>query len=112
MWQTISSRREFVEMILNIEQPISLSAKQRTDFLRYPSSKQELLLCWAEDPSMKSSLPVLAVLPDAHLDEIFAVIGSNPGAPSPFTAHCRMITSDRCEGIFRLTVFKRASWNF
>jgi hypothetical protein len=93
MWRTLVNRREFTDLILSGQKVSTEAIETEQMFQGVSRADRGAVLYWKENPSFSSAFPVAAVLDDNELESFFAAINASGGAPSPFSAFCRVIST-------------------
>lgn len=91
MWYRTVTRKELVELFLSPQSDRPGESAFNTSIPKKFGASDSVLLGWGEDPSASAILPCLAVVDDADLADLLALLNANPQGPSPVSAFCRFI---------------------
>lgn len=95
MWYSIVKRRELLEFGQKGQRPPSFQSDLGGALDKYSGEPRTALVLWDRDPySQDNSQPILVVIHRSEINEFFAAVNSTPSGSTPFTAFCRVLSTD------------------
>lgn len=95
MWYSIVKRRELLELGQKGKRPPSFFSDLNGALEKYSSEPRTILILWDKNPNLQdSSQPILAAMHRSEINEFLAAVNSIPSGSTPFTAFCRVLSTD------------------